>query len=40
MDLTEIINPYNNKKYSIYSKIGKNILKKYILYYKFGGNNT
>ena len=39
-NLNIIIDPTNNKQYSINSKKGINILKKYILSYKNGGTNS
>ena len=37
MNYSEIVDPSNNNKYSIFSKQGKYILRKYIKAYKLGG---
>jgi len=34
-----IVNPINKKKISIFGKVGKNILKNYILFFKNGGHS-
>ena len=39
MSYSDIINPLNSKKYSIFSKKGKNLLRKYIKEYKSGGSD-
>ena len=39
MSYSDIINPLNSKKYSIFSKKGKNLLRKYIKVYKSGGSD-
>ena len=38
MNYSEIVDPSNNNKYSIFSKQGKHLLRKYIKAYKSGGS--
>ncbi len=40
MNFTQIINPTNKKRYSIFNKDGKRLLKNYIRRYKLGGNSS
>ena len=40
MNYSEIVDPSNNNKYSIFSKQGKHLLRKYIKTYKLGGSDS
>ena len=40
MNFTKIINPINGKKYSIFEKKGRQLLKKYIVYFQNNGGSN